>query len=68
MNLQVCTGENNAGDRTGSWGHTVILAQTSIIPRLPINGVITVLVPLFKDTYGHQNRDITSINSCQIAF
>lgn len=72
MNLQVCTGENKAGDGRGSWECVVILAETFIIPRVPINGVIisvviTIFVPLFKDTYIYQNRGITSIKSCQIA-
>lgn len=52
---------------------STVLAQTSVIPGVPINGmiisvVITIFVPLFKDTYGYQNRDITDIKSCQITF
>lgn len=53
MNLQVYTRETNAGDRRGSWKCTVILAQTSVIPRISINGVtisvvVAIFVPLFK--------------------
>lgn len=73
MNFQVCTEENYVSKRTGSWECTVILAQMSVFPRVPINDVIisvviTIFVPLFKDTYGHQNRGIISIRCCQIAF
>lgn len=73
MNLQLCTGENNVDDRTGFWDHAVIFVKASVISMVPISDVIisffiTIFVPLFKDTYGHQNRDITSVKSCQIAF
>lgn len=50
-----------------------MLAKPSMIPRTPINGVIisaviTIFVPLFKDTYGRQKRYVNSIKSWQIAF
>lgn len=48
MNFQVCTGEIYASERTGSWECTVILAQTSVIPRMPINCVIvSVVITIF---------------------
>lgn len=72
MNLHLCTGEDNVGDRTGSWEHTVVLAQKSLIPRVLTKGIIisvvnTMFVPLFKDTYGHQSWYITSMKSSQIS-
>lgn len=36
MDLQLCTGEDNAG----SWEHTVVLAQKSFIPRVLTKGII----------------------------
>lgn len=72
MNIQLCTGEDNVGDRTGSCQHTTVLAKKSFIPRVLTKGIIisvvnTMFVPLFKDTHGHHSCYITSMKSSQIS-